>query len=146
MPIAKLGARSLERLNTCEPDLVRVIRRAEQISPMDFTVLAGVRTDAEQAALYAKGRTGPGPVVTHVDGVRKRSRHQPNDRGLSEAVDLAPYPIDWDNTQQFLIFGGVVLAAAAIEGVDLRWGGDWDRDWNVSEHRFIDLPHFELRR
>jgi len=145
MPKAKLGTRSLERLETCEPDLVRVFKRVEQISPFDFTVICGVRTDAEQKALYAQGRTEPGPIVTTLDGVTKKSRHQPNANGLSEAVDVAPWPIAWENKKQFIAFGGVVMAAAEIESVRIRWGADWNSNWDLDEHSFVDLPHYELK-
>lgn len=143
---AKLGARSIARLETCDPDLVRVIRRAEQISPIDFTILAGLRSDEEQRFLYAQGRTLPGKIVTHVDGVNKRSKHQANPQGLSDAIDVAPWPIDWDDEKRFILLAGVILAAAKLEGVEVRWGGDWDRDGDMNDHRFVDLPHFELVR
>lgn len=144
MAKAKLGARSLERLHTCDPDLVRVFLRVEQICPFDFTILGGIRTDEEQIALYAQGRTAPGRIVTKVDGVKIRSRHQANKMGLSEALDAVPFPVDWKNTKQMLVFIGVVFAAAEIEGVRIRTGVDWDGDWNLDEHSFMDYPHFEL--
>jgi hypothetical protein len=30
-------------------------------------------------------------------------------------------------------------------GINLRWGGDWDQDWEVKDNKFDDFPHFELR-
>lgn len=146
MTNANLGARSLERLGTCHPDLQRVVHKAAALSPFDFTVLCGLRTNEEQAELYAQGRTNPGRIVTYTDGVMKRSRHQPNAAGQSEAVDLAPFPINWDNTKQFILLASVMLVAAEREGVGLIWGGDWDRDFDLDEHRFSDLPHYELAR
>jgi peptidoglycan LD-endopeptidase CwlK len=29
-------------------------------------------------------------------------------------------------------------------GIEIRWGGDWDGDGDLSDHKFNDLPHFEL--
>ena len=61
------GGTSTARLLTCHPLIValfqRVIRRPDL--PHDLTVVYGHRTNAEQAALYAKGRTTPGPKVTN---------------------------------------------------------------------------------
>lgn len=60
------------------------------------------------------------------------------------AVDAAPWPIDWNDTDRFLVFGGFVLGTAREQGLVIRWGGDWDSDWNLRDQTFIDLPHFEL--
>ena len=30
-------------------------------------------------------------------------------------------------------------------GITLRWGGDWDRDFQVNDNKFDDFPHFEIR-
>jgi peptidoglycan L-alanyl-D-glutamate endopeptidase CwlK len=52
------------------------------------------------------------------------------------AADLAPYPLDWNDTARFEALAKVVLACAKRLGVPLTWGGDWKR--------FKDFPHFEL--
>jgi hypothetical protein len=31
-------------------------------------------------------------------------------------------------------------------GIELRWGGDWDQDFEVKDNRFDDFPHFELKK
>lgn len=153
---AKLGITSLERLSTCHPDLQRVILRAEIISPLDFTVVEGIRSLTRQRSLYAQGRTAPGPKVTSLDGVSGISKHQarhnytglpvPDQTGgaVSYAVDLAPWPTVWERAWSFDVLAGVVLTAAQIEGVAIRWGGDWDGDWDRADQRLYDAPHFEL--
>lgn len=50
-----LGARSESRLEGVHADLVRVVRRAIAITPVDFTVLEGVRTVARQRQLVDAG-------------------------------------------------------------------------------------------
>ena len=45
----------------------------------------------------------------------------------------------------FHYFGGFVLGIASQMGLKIRWGGDWDRDTEVKDNRFDDLPHFEIR-
>ena len=51
----KLGVRSRERLQGVHPDLVRVVELAIQLTPVDFTVLEGLRTLERQKALVAAG-------------------------------------------------------------------------------------------
>ena len=60
------------------------------------------------------------------------------------AVDVAPYPIAWDDRERQTLFAGYVLATAKALGVELRWGGDWDGDTEVRDNQFDDLVHFEL--
>jgi hypothetical protein len=62
----------------------------------------------------------------------------------SRAVDVAPYPIDWNDFKRFYHFAGIVRAVAHQRGVKIRWGGDWDSDFDFKDERFLDLPHFEL--
>ena len=37
-----------------------------------------------------------------------------------------------------------ILDTAKAMGIDLRWGGDWDRDTEVRDNSFDDLVHFEI--
>lgn len=60
------------------------------------------------------------------------------------AVDVVPYPVDWQDRDRFHYFAGFVLGMATARGVKLRWGGDWDSDTEVDDNVFDDLPHFEL--
>ena len=62
----------------------------------------------------------------------------------SLAVDVAAYPIAWDDRARQTLFAGYVLATAKAMGVDLRWGGDWNRDTEVRDNGFDDLVHFEI--
>lgn len=126
-----LGAVSDARLRTCHPDLQRVVRVAIESGP-DFSVLCGHRDRAAQEAAYESG---------HSNAEWADSMHN---RVPSLAVDLAPYPIDWDDLERFRALAHYVLGVAAGLGVSLRWGGDWDRDYESADERFIDMPHFEL--
>jgi hypothetical protein len=62
----------------------------------------------------------------------------------SRAVDVAPYPIDWNDTRRFDHFAGIVVGIAHRSGVKIRWGGNWDRDNDLNDQNFNDLVHFEL--
>ena len=134
-----LGAKSLERLAGVHPDLVRVVRRAIEISPVDFKVIEGVRTPERQRELYAQGRTKPGPVVTWT----LKSNHFKQADGYGHAVDLLPAPYDWKAAGPFDVMAKAMFAAAKELGVRLRWGADWDRDGKPRERGEGDSPHFE---
>jgi peptidoglycan LD-endopeptidase CwlK len=137
MPV--LGNKSKEKLATVHPDLKKVCEEA--IKYYDFTVIYGQRTVAEQQELFKKGRVlrdgkwvKVGSTVTNLDGVNKKSMHN---YSPSLAVDLAPYPIDWNNIQRFKELAVIVKQSAKKLGINLVWGGDWKS--------FKDYPHFELK-
>lgn len=123
---------SMARLKTCHPDLQRVL--LEVIKYVDCTVLCGHRTKDEQEEAF---RTGKSKVVW------PNSKHNAFPHSL--AVDVVPYPIDWNDHKRFYYFAGFVLGIAKTLGVDLRFGGDWDGDFDIKDQNFFDLPHFELR-
>ena len=129
--MAHFGTRSLERLDTLHPDIQRVLKIAIQTGP-DFTITGGFRGRRAQEAAFRKGNT-----KAHFG----RSKHNAMP---SLAVDLAPYPVDWNDTNRFRFLAGYVLGVADAIGVPLRWGGDWDRDFDEKDERFRDMPHFEL--
>ena len=62
----------------------------------------------------------------------------------SRAVDVTPYPVDWEDRERQTLFAGFVLGVANQMGIKLRWGGDWDMDMEVQDNKFYDFPHFEL--
>ncbi len=140
------GRTSAARLATCDLRLQRIAHHTLETQVMDFTVICGARTLETQAELYKQGRfdSHPGSIVTNVDGVRTRSKHNASP---SLALDLAPYydgQVQWEDRQAFCVLAGIMLSAAAHLGHALRWGGDWDRDGNTRDQDLVDLPHFEL--
>ncbi len=123
---------SLERLSTCHPDLVRLFQ--EVIRIQDCTILCGHRTEAAQNAALQGGRSKtPWP----------RSKHN---TVPSLAVDAAPFPVDWSSRRRFDHFAGVVRGVAAQLGIRVRWGGDWNGNFDPDDQTFHDLPHFELEQ
>jgi peptidoglycan L-alanyl-D-glutamate endopeptidase CwlK len=127
------SSRSQERLNTVSEPLRSIILDVMDLQVMDFSILCGVRSLEEQKKLVAKGASRT-----------LNSGHLPNINGLSEAVDIAPFPIDWSDHHAFHRLAGIVQSAASRRNIKIRWGGDWDRDNNTQDQSFIDLPHFEL--
>lgn len=134
----KFGRRSKRRLNGVDGKLIEVLN--EVVKYFDITVIEGLRSEARQMELLAKGKSKT-KFSKHLEG---------------KAVDIAPYPIDWKSRDDFHYLGGFVLGIAAKMGINVRWGGDWSSpslDKNVmegSEQRttkdngFDDLVHFEL--
>lgn len=131
----KLGKTSLARLKGVDETLVNVVKRAIEISEVDFTVLEGLRTLERQRELYAQGRTAPGKIVTWT----MKSRHIEG-----KAVDLVPYPLDWNDLDKFNKIKDAMFQAAKELDVNLRWGADWDGDGNYREKGEYDSPHFEI--
>lgn len=125
-----------DKLAGVHPELAaRVQRILAGMAAAGFPVVvtAGLRTVAEQQALYAKGRTAPGKIVTNLDGHVKRSNHQAHDDGYGHAVDIAFLVAEmpsWAETHPWALLGAMGKA------MGLRWGGDWSG--------LVDRPHFEL--
>lgn len=118
------------------PDLVtKVAQIATALLALGYPIVvtAGVRTVAEQQALYAQGRTAPGAIVTNDDGVLHKSNHQPHADGFGHAVDcvflVAGQP-SWDGQQPWHLYG------AMAQTLGCYWGGTW--------RTIVDLPHIEL--
>ena len=128
---------SQKKLETAHQDLQALFQTV--IKFWDCTIIYGHRTVEEQQKLYAQGRTKPGKIVTYVYGVNRKSDHN---YMPSRAVDVMPYPIDWDDRERTREFGWFVLGVArmlkeygAIEN-DIKWGGTWKN--------FVDLPHYYI--
>lgn len=122
--------RSKRELATCDDRLVSILNTALEL--IDFTVLEGHRPEARQNELYEQGKS----KVKYPD-----SKHN---SVVSLAADVAPYPIDWDDTERFTYLAGIIIGIAKIMGIGIRWGGDWDRDGLMSDERFRDMGHFEV--
>lgn len=127
MPEFTLSQRSLNNLSGVHPDLVRVFKRAIEITPLDFGVVEGLRNFQTQKRYVAEGRSQT-----------MNSLHLPQYDGYSHAVDLYVL-VNGKSTSEHKYFRKVIQAVftAAIElGVQVEAGGLW-RD-------FIDSPHIQL--
>ena len=124
------GSASRARLDTCHPDLIQV---CELVIPnYDFTVLEGFRPNSRQDELFRQGKS------------KLRAGQSKHNSDPSRAVDIAPYPIDWNNMHRFYLLAGFMFQAASQLDIKLRWGMDWDMDWIHTDQTFFDAPHFEL--
>lgn len=146
----RLSKRSRDRLIGVSPLLVAVVEEAIKLTSVDFAVIEGLRTEARQRELVAKGASRT-----------MRSKHL-----TGEAVDLVAFindRVSWELSLYDEIANAMRQAAVDLN-VGLRWGGAWNvpdiRNWMSSmedamnyyidewrragKRPFIDAPHFEL--
>lgn len=139
------GRASTFQLRTLTANLQRLFRRVVQ--RYDCTVIKGHRGQVEQDSAFERGRS------------KVRWPHGKHNAFPSRAADVAPYPVEWggrlvdedgklnrENLNallRFYHFAGYVQGVAEEMGIELRWGGDWDRDFELDDQTFNDLVHFE---
>lgn len=124
----KLSQTSLSKLEGVHPDLVKVIKKAITMTPIDFRVIEGKRTLARQKELVARGASKT-----------MNSRHLVASNGFAHAVDIVPLEPDGDPSwawPDYYPLAKAVKAAAAELEVPIEWGGDWKS--------FKDGPHWQL--
>jgi len=135
------STRSATRLAECHADLQALFN--EVIKHRDCSILCGARSKEDQDTAVAEGRSKAAwPTSNHnVDGAK---------RVTSWAVDVSPYPVDWEDLERLADFATFTLETAAAMLADgrmthaIRWGGDWDLDGDWKDERFLDMPHYEL--
>ena len=129
--MAQFSDKSKGILATCHPKLIAICNTA--IMRFDFSVISGNRGEKEQNRAFAAGNSHLG------------FPHSKHNKEPSMAVDLAPFPIDWDDTGRFKLLAGYILGLAVALKIELRWGGAWGEDFNMENQRLVDLGHFELK-
>lgn len=129
-----IDARSEKVLATLHPQVQPLMRSflvaAKAIaakSGLEVKAISGLRSYAEQDALYAKGRTAPGSIVT-----KARAGYSWHNFGL--AIDVGVFSAD----------GKTYHGSHALydelgplgQSLGLEWGGRW---------KFRDEPHYQFR-
>jgi len=102
------------------------------INFIDIKILTGHRTEADQTKAFVKNLT------------TKRFPESKHNSIPSLAIDIAPCPVNWHDTERFYYLAGFVLGVSKMLQIPLAWGGDWDRDNNFKDQTFNDLVHFEI--
>lgn len=118
----KFGTKSMKLLDGVHCDLRAVMLLAITRTPVDFSIIEGMRTLATQKKYFAAGATRT-----------LNSRHL-----TGHAVDIAPYvggKIRWD-WPLFHKIAPVIKEAARELTIPIEWGGDW--------RSFKDGPHWQL--
>lgn len=126
----QFGSTSRARLETCHQDLQMIFNYV--IKSFDCTIICGYRDKKAQNKAYD-------------DGFSKV--HFPNSKhnmSPSIAIDVIPWPIEWENTKRMKYFAGYVMGIAKVLGYELVSGLDWDDDTILKDTTFVDHPHFQL--
>lgn len=147
---------SQAKLITCHDFLQEIFDRAIVKGP-DHTILCGHREEEEQNLAFEQGKS------------RFKWPNSSHNMLPSLAVDAAPYPIIWPQIDllklseikhfpsklnildkyiseiaRFYVLAGYIIRTAHGLGCEIRWGGDWNRNWVYSDQKFNDLVHYEL--
>ena len=153
----KLSKRSLGKLEGVHPDMVEAVKKAIEVTKVDFGVTYGVRDLAEQERLFKSGRSQT-----------MKSKHLIQEDGFYHAVDVVAYDGS-DVVWEINVYDDICDAfkEAAIEvGLPVKWGAAWSEgdirtyegtaedamnkyiDLRRSQGRrpFIDGPHFEIMK
>jgi hypothetical protein len=134
------GTDSRRELDTCCPELVKTLEIV--VIEFDVSVLEGRRSWARQAELFRQNKTKVGPGDSDHNPPKLSDGTEDPD-WLSNAVDVAPYPIDWKDAKRFIYMAGLIIGVGRTLGFDLGWGGNWDEDQIIiDDQNFDDLPHF----
>lgn len=128
----RFGETSERRLATVDSRLQEALHLAMSTQVMDFTIVCGHRDELSQQMAFNNGTS------------KKTWPHSKHNEYPSKAVDVAPWPIDWRDHYSFSRLAGIIEACARIHGLQLRWGGDWDRDGGSRDQSFMDIGHLEI--
>lgn len=152
----RFSEKSLNKLKGVHPDLIRVAKRAIEITKVDFGVTCGMRSVKEQERLVADGASQT-----------MNSKHLPQHDKYSHAIDVLAY-IGSRHSWELNLYDEIAdaMRQAAIElDVQIRWGAAWHIDdirtfdgtmeeammeyidlrRSQGKRPFLDGPHFELR-
>ncbi len=124
----RFSARSDNNLKGVNADLVKVVRRALELSTVDFGVIEGLRTVERQKELVDTGKSQT-----------MNSRHI-----TGHAIDLLPTGADWNDYKCWLPVLDAMHLAGNELGIKLRFGISWTDNPNDKPAKFLDGPHIEI--
>lgn len=126
----KFSSRSIKARKELHPTLQKLVDAA--IKEIDFVILDGQRGRAEQERAFKAGNS------------KAHFGQSAHNYIPAVALDVCPYPIDWDHAEKFRAIAKVFMRIADEHDLPIRWGGDWDMDGDWKDERFLDWGHFEL--
>ncbi|MFB9327013.1 M15 family metallopeptidase [Paenibacillus aurantiacus] len=143
--LSYVKSKSAKRLEGLHPSVRLATERLIEQSyaaGVPIVITQGLRTIAEQDALFAKGRDANGKIIKPKDVVTNaRGGRSYHNYGL--AVDYALLMPDgatvtWDTARDGDKDGqrDWFEVAAIGKALGFEWGGDWDH--------FVDMPHFQM--
>lgn len=125
----KFSRASAQRLATCHADIRKVCEQL--IKTFDFSVTCGHRGKADQDAAYKAGNS------------KVRFPNSAHNKLPSLAVDMVPYPVDWNDIGRFKEMAAAFFAVANLlkERGEITHEFDWGGNWRTLK----DYPHFEVK-
>ena len=126
------GKKSREYLDTVDPQLRLVALKALELTPIDFGITEGIRSNQRQRELVEQGKSKT-LKSKHIEG---------------KAIDIVCYVsgrVTWE-LQYYQIVANAFGIASHQLGINIRWGGSWIvNDFSLNPHnKFIDAVHYEL--
>ena len=121
----KWGKTSKDRLASCDKKLQELANGILESSPFDLTITCGYRTKDEQEEAYKSGKS------------RAKFGQSKHNFFPSKAVDIVPYPINWDkNDIRWWKMIALAYEVARKKNIKIRSGAFFTG--------LEDLPHIEL--
>lgn len=120
------STKSKQFIEQCDFRLQCLVNLMLHFSKFDLTVTCGYRNEQDQENAFKDGKS-----KLHFG----QSKHNflP-----SKAIDICPYPINWDtNDKRWKELGALAKRCAELIGISIIWGGDYQS--------FKDYPHIELK-
>lgn len=119
MPLSKT---SRQKLNTCHSDLIKLIEAVAETEKC--AVICGFRGRYEQEKAYMAGKS------------KAKFGQSKHNLKPSQAVDVVPVPLNWEDIPAFEKLGEKIMAKADELGIKIKWGRDFTN--------LKDYPHWEL--
>ena len=134
----EFGIQSRDNLDQCHWSLQKLMERVVEIR--DISVVCGIRNRVDQNKMFDEGKS----KLKWPDG--KHNVEDPSE--LADAVDIVPWPEQYTDPMTMIHVAGIVMGVAAEMKIEIRWGGDWNRNQKIfsadpKEGDFVDLWHFE---
>lgn len=128
----KFSESSIKKLNTVDPRLKKLAIEVLKVSPFDFAITCGLRTQQEQMQMYVQKKS-------RCDGIKDKSKHQANKNGVSEAIDIMVYDENGKGTWEkkyYIEIAKVFKQKAEELNIGIMCGVDFKN--------FFDGPHIEI--
>ena len=125
-----LTDRSKKNIITCKTPLQRLAKEVIKYIPIE--VICGHRNEKDQNTAHSEKRSN------------KKWPDSKHNKYPSEAFDFIIVPLDWTDYTRWIRTGYFILGLAAGLGIKVRWGADWNTNYETRDETFLDYGHIEL--
>lgn len=106
-------------------------QQSPMVYPMDIYLVCGHRGKEAQTQAQAMG-------FSKVFYPNSKHNKMP-----ALGMDCCPYPIDWNDLERFRLMNRTMMETAKRLNLKIRFGADFNMDGNLTNDKFVDLPHVE---